>query len=134
MGKYAEKAAGYFHQGYNCAQSVLGAFSDVTGLDEKSAMKLASPFGGGMGGTRELCGAVSAMALVLAFTEGYDAPDEPQKKALYARIQALTGKFRQENGSLSCRELLSNLKPDGKTDRPCTRFVLSAAEILEAYL
>ena len=54
----------YFMQGYNCAQSVLLAFSDVTGLDEDFAAKMASSFGGGIGRLREVCGAVSSMMTV----------------------------------------------------------------------
>ena len=44
-GKLAKE---YFMKGYNCSQAVLLAFSDKTGLDEKTAAKLASSFGGGM--------------------------------------------------------------------------------------
>ena len=53
-----------FENGYNCAQAVLLAFSDLTGLEEKAALSLASSFGGGMGRLREVCGAVSGMFMV----------------------------------------------------------------------
>ena len=52
-----------FENGYNCAQAVLLAFSDLTGLEERTALSLASSFGGGMGRLREVCGAVSGMSL-----------------------------------------------------------------------
>ena len=54
-----------FREGYNCAQSVLLAFGDVTGLDENTAAMLSSSFGGGLGRMREVCGAVSGAAMVL---------------------------------------------------------------------
>ena len=78
-GKYAVEL---FLQGYNCAQAVAEAFCDVTGLDEKTAARMASSFGGGMGRMREICGAVSGMLLVYGLLHGYDVPgDDISKKA-----------------------------------------------------
>jgi len=45
----AELAVDLFEQGYNCAQSVVGAWLDQTEMDSDQAMRLASSFGGGMG-------------------------------------------------------------------------------------
>ncbi len=41
---HKETAISYFKQGYNCAQSVVMAFADVTGLDVKQSARLASSF------------------------------------------------------------------------------------------
>ena len=138
------KAAELFMQGYNCAQAVAVAFCDLTGLEEKQAAKMASAFGGGMGRLREVCCAVSGMLLVLGILEGYDDPtDDAAKKALYSRVQALAREFREENGSIICRELLDNPPADPNptprtadfyTQRPCARMVLTAARILDEYL
>ena len=138
------KAAELFMQGYNCAQAVAVAFCDLTGLEEKQAAKMASAFGGGMGRLREVCGAVSGMLLVLGILEGYDDPtDDTAKKELYSRVQALAREFREENGSIICRELLDNPPADPNptprtadfyTQRPCARMVLTAARILDEYL
>jgi len=43
----AVRALDYFHQGYNCSQSVFAAFADVCGLTEETALKLSSPRGSG---------------------------------------------------------------------------------------
>jgi C_GCAxxG_C_C family probable redox protein len=138
------KAAELFMQGYNCAQAVAVAFCDLTGLEEKQAAKMASAFGGGMGRLREVCGAVSGMLLVLGILDGYDDPtNDAAKKALYSRVQALAREFREENGSIICRELLDNPPADPNptprtadfyTQRPCARMVLTAARILDEYL
>ncbi len=101
----------YFLKGYNCSQAVLLSFSDLTGLDEKVAMKLASSFGGGMGRMREVCGTVSGMLMVLGILYGYDAtaPTASEDKAAhYTRVQEIAGRFRAETGSIICRELLAN--------------------------
>ena len=101
----------YFLKGYNCSQAVLLAFSDLTGLDEKVAVRLASSFGGGMGRMREVCGTVSGALMVLGILYGYDAASpnaNEEKTAHYARVQEFAGRFREEFGSIICREILAN--------------------------
>ena len=136
-------AAELFVNGYNCAQAVAVAFSDVTGFDEKTSAKLVSSFGGGMGRMREVCGAVSGMLFVAGALYGYDTPDSKEKKDHYARVQELAGKFREQCGSIVCRELLQNPpsdpKPTPRTEefykvRPCVRFVILASQILDEYI
>ena len=137
------KAAELFLDGYNCAQAVAVAFCDVTGLSESQAAKMASSFGGGIGGLREVCGAVSGMMMVLGSLYGYDQPDNEQKKALYARAQALAESFRAQAGSLICRDLLAHMpvfsNPTPETaalyaKRPCVFMVMTAAELLDGFI
>jgi len=100
----------YFMKGYNCSQAIVLAFSDLTGLDEKTAARLSSSFGGGMGRMREVCGTFSGMLMVLGILHGYDAAAETEtsnKKLHYARVQELAARFRGEFGSIICRELLA---------------------------
>ncbi|MBQ9127074.1 MAG: C_GCAxxG_C_C family protein, partial [Thermoguttaceae bacterium] len=97
----AVKARALFEQGYNCAQAVFLAFLDETGLDEKTAARISSSFGGGMGRLREVCGAVSGMFLVLGTLRGADDPkDSETKTAQYRDIQELARRFRESNGSI----------------------------------
>ena len=138
------KAAELFLNGYNCAQAVAVAFSDLTGLDEQLSARLASSFGGGMGRMREVCGAVSGMLMVAGVLYGYDTPgDDTVKKAHYTLVQNLAGEFREKNGSIICREILKNPPSDPApsprtaeyyASRPCARMVYTAANILEAYI
>jgi len=138
------KAAQLFLGGYNCAQSVAVAFCDVTGLEEDFAAKLASSFGGGMGRMREVCGAVSGMLMVAGLLYGYETPgDDVSKKEHYVRVQELAGKFREQVGSIVCREILKNPpsdpNPSPRTEeyyakRPCARMVMLAGQILDAYI
>ncbi|MBQ8768133.1 MAG: C_GCAxxG_C_C family protein [Oscillospiraceae bacterium] len=140
----AEQAAQLFLRGYNCAQAVAVAFSDLTGLSPELSAKMASSFGGGMGRLREVCGAVSGMLLVTSLLYGYDRPEDDQgKKELYKLVQSLAEQFRQKNGSIICRELLKNPpsdpNPSPRTEeyyrqRPCAAMVYTAAQILDAYI
>ena len=140
----SQRAAEAFLGGYNCAQAVAIAFSDLMGMEEASVARLASPFGGGMGRLREVCGAVSGMLLVLGSLYGYDTPgDDTVKMALYHEVQDLAGKFREQHGTIICRELLENPSsdpnptprtPEFYQTRPCARFVATAAALVEAFI
>ena len=144
MKDYAAYAAELFESGYNCAQAVTVAFCDVTGLEPKAAATMASSFGGGMGRMREVCGAVSGMLLVAGILYGYDTPGDDQVKAAhYHRVQELAAQFRQEAGSIICRDILKNPPSDPSPTprskefyqmRPCTRMVYLAAEIISNYM
>jgi C_GCAxxG_C_C family probable redox protein len=65
-----ERAVDYFMQGYGCCQSVVAAFADRYGLDEKLALKIAAWFGGGVGRMRMMCGAVSGLVMLIGLEEG----------------------------------------------------------------
>lgn len=146
MSKHSELAKELFKKGYNCSQSIVAAFSDETGLDEKTSLKVSSSFGGGMGRLREVCGAVSGMFMVAGLILGYSEPDDNKKKSEhYALVQKLAKVFSDQNGSIVCRDLLGlqkgsdSPKPEARTSeyykkRPCIDLVGDAAEILDEYL
>ena len=136
MGDRVEKAEMLFRSGLNCAQSVFAAFADELGLDEEFAKKVSCGLGGGVGRMREVCGAVSAAAMVIGMRLG------PDKTAAYPAVQEFCAKFKAETGSIVCRELLggtgatSGGAPEARTQayyrkRPCVELVKLAAEILE---
>ena len=148
MVNHAEIAKQLFFKGYNCAQAVFCAFSDVTGYDLDTSARMASSFGGGLGRLRETCGAVSAAALVLGIVKGYDDPaDYEAKKRHYALVREFADRFKEKNASISCRELLSlsGLHPESGgapelrseefyQKRPCPRLIYDAALILDEML
>ena len=94
---------------------------------------------------REVCGAVSGMAIVAGILYGYDDPSVLGASAKhYALVQELAGAFREKNGSIVCRELLGDrsairTSPEPRTEeyykkRPCVELVGMAADILEEYI
>jgi C_GCAxxG_C_C family probable redox protein len=148
--KFEESARGKqardnFNSGYNCSQSVLLAYEDYLkekGLDTKTVLRMASPLGGGISRLREVCGAVSALCLLIGLTDGYDTPDDEKKKALYSKVQKLVMDFQECRGSIICRELLGlEQKHDQPTpskrtkeyyaERPCADLCATAATIFE---
>lgn len=144
---HAERAEELFRGGYNCAQSVFAAFCDLTGMDEETALKISSPFGGGMGRMREVCGALSGAFMALGMLNGYSDADAGEKKAeLYSQVREIAERFKAEHGgTIICRELLSGAAKgtgDAPTPRngefyrtrPCVGYVRAAAEIFEDFL
>ncbi len=143
---HAEKARDYFLEGYNCSQAVFLAFSDLTGMDEKTALLISSSFGGGMGRLREVCGAVSGMFMTAGILYGYTDPKAGQEKMEhYKRIQDLATAFKERNGSIICRDILGKIAEDKSfipaertaeyyKTRPCVKMVEDASEVLDEYI
>ena len=99
MESRVEEVVRTFESGYTCAQAVFVTYADLFGLDRETALRLSSPMGGGIGRMREVCGAVSSMALLAGLKEGNTDPDNEEGKE---RIYLLTRKL--EIGRASCRE------------------------------
>jgi len=101
------KATERFLSGYNCAQSVLWAFSDQVGLAPETALKIATGLGAGMGRRQEVCGAVTGGILVLGLTYGRgEGQDRAATEQTYTNTQQLMSRFESEHGTCNCRELL----------------------------
>lgn len=138
----AEQAVAYFKSGYNCAQAVYMTFSDLFGMDRQMAARIAAPLGAGMGRLREVCGTVSGMFLIAGLAIPAEDPENTENKVLnYTMVQRLAERFRQENGSIICRELLGlsvrqeTPTPEPRTEnyykkRPCAELVRCAARII----
>lgn len=139
-----ELAYHYHQTGHNCAQSVLLAFSDLTGLDAKTAAAITGGLGGGVGGSRqELCGAANGAALVLGllypFTEGTDSE---ARRRVYGLTKEFHTRFQSRFGGLTrCGDLLrSRIQPTEEltpaavrvgASKHCDILVVTAVEILE---
>lgn len=138
-----EEAVQLFLSGYNCCQSVFCAYSDEFGLDRETALKLSCSLGGGMGRMREVCGAVSGMALVAGLVCGNTDPKNQQAKTKnYEMVRKMADAFKQEHKSIICREILGlraaekSAAPSERTkeyykNRPCALMVETAARIVE---
>lgn len=136
----SDKAKQLFMSGYNCSQAVAAAFAEEMNMDEALVKRLTTGFGGGIGRMREVCGTISGMAFVISAL--YDG----EKGDIYAIVQENAGRFKEENGSVVCRELLGleakgadSPVPEKRTQqyykkRPCAELVAMSAEILEDYI
>ena len=136
--EHCEIAMDLFDQGFNCAQAGTAAFCEEYGLDTDTALRLSSSFGGGVGRLREVCGAVSGMALILGLSNPQaNANDSAVKLAYYEQTAALCRRFEAENGSMICRELLAanEIGPEQfRNPKLCRTLVGRAAALLEMVL
>ena len=143
---HRERAESLFLSGYNCAQAVLCAYCDVTGLDFETAKRLSASFGGGMGKLREACGAVTGGFAVIGLLYGdYDVNDNNAKSEHYARVREVAERFKQEFSTINCESLLKGIAnakgvdpaertPEYYKTRPCIRFVGKMCDILDEYI
>ena len=144
-----DRAVENFMQGYGCCQSVVAAFADLYGLDETMAKRIAAGFGGGVGRLRMMCGAVSGIVMLVGLDCGQtEGSDREGKSACYKVVQELLAKYKEENGSLICAEILglegyekaknsyiaSARTAEYYKTRPCAAKVESAAKIFANYL
>ena len=103
-----------FRQGLNCSECVLGSFmANFETPFPKDVIALATGFGGGMGHTKNTCGAVTGAVMALSTIVGRKNPAE--KETMAERIQELNGiydivgrmveEIKDEYGTLICSEL-----------------------------
>jgi len=139
-----ERADQLFKQKYHCSQAVFAAFAPQFGLTEEQALKIGGSFGGGMC-KGEVCGAVTGALMVIGLKHGQCRPEDLESKRKTNELTNLfMEKFKQENGSYICRELL---KYDLSIEKErakilelnlfttfCPKMVMSATKILEEIL
>lgn len=130
-----------FESGYNCAQSVFLAYSDIFDIDKERAKMMSVSFGGGVGRMREVCGTVSAMAMLAGFKYPVHDPQDQEARTMnYGMVQKMAEMFKGKHKSIICRKLLppdeasTNPAPSLRTaqyygSRPCGKYVAEAARI-----
>ncbi len=145
MTRVPARAEEVFAQGYNCSQAVLLACGEGRGLAPDVALRVAGPFGGGIGRLGETCGAVSGaiMALGLAYSK-VKPDDNDSRERGYKLAREFIDRFTQMHGSVVCRDLLgcdlstpaglARAKELRVHEAVCPRFVRAAAEIVEELL
>ncbi len=142
MSSDAKQAKTTFIGGLNCSQAIINQYAPHYNLDPTIACRLATGFGGGMGRMGGTCGALTGAYLVLGLEYGSASSAEKIKKdQTYEKIQELSKKFEQKNGSCQCRDLLAcdisttegflYAKEQGLSQSRCPNFVNDAVEILE---
>jgi C_GCAxxG_C_C family probable redox protein len=103
-----ENASRFFDSGYNCAQSVLMAFSEALKLETNIVLKITSGFGGGMARMQDTCGAVAGGIMAIGIAVSNDKEDiATNKERVYYIISLFLNKFKEKYRTVKCRELLN---------------------------
>lgn len=141
----AEDAISLFKKGFRCSQAILSTYGIQFGLDQELALKLASPFGAGMGSLGNTCGAVTGAFMVLGLKYGNSKVGEIKKKEkAYEITKEFVERFKSRNGTIMCKDLLncdiSTFEGRNKAVKEkifieiCPKLVRDSAKILEELL
>ena len=137
-----EKALKLYQSGYNCAQSIVGAFEDLLEKRTNTMIDMATGFGGGMGRLQQTCGAVSGAFMVMSSL--YNQSEKSSKEQLNHDIQYFARTFNHIHGDLNCKNLIEyNLndpeehelaKRNRIFEKKCTQFIETSVELVEDIL
>jgi C_GCAxxG_C_C family probable redox protein len=141
----SDEAVGLFRGNFNCAQSVFSTFAPEFGLDRETALKIATPFGGGLSHMREVCGAVAGALMVIGLKCGMSQEDNLQaKERSYALCQDFATRFTARHESINCHKLIvydlgnpdeyEAAKEENVYENVCTNLVRDAFDILQDIL
>jgi len=140
-----DKAVQTFLDGYNCAQSVVSAFSEDMGLQKEHALKLAAGLGAGLNYQGKTCGAVLGAYIILGLRYGTDISNNQEGKLKLRKIlDQFSKEFKAEYSSLECREILGldvskeeeleQLRKKNAFEEICPVVVETASKVLEKIL
>jgi len=141
----AQKAARYFEDHYNCAESVILAGQELLGANRRIPFSVGTTLGAGIARQGMMCGAITGALILVGLAHGRSSP---QEKDMYERAMVTAGeileRFRREHGSLACRELVGldlndpserqRFNDDPERRERCKSFVKTAARLLEQTL
>ena len=146
MAGAADRAEALFLSGHTCSQAVTLSLCEELGMPSALACRASLGLGGGVGRLREVCGAVSAMAVLAGLRHGADTADADAKKRTYHAVQEMAAEFKAEKGTVLCRDILGLAPGDAGGDpeprtpayyerrRKCLACVRLAAGIAERHL
>jgi C_GCAxxG_C_C family probable redox protein len=104
---HLEEAVELFKSGFNCSQALLASFSEDFGLARETALKIACPFGGGLGGYGRTCGALTGAMIVVGLKYGTtNATDTEAKKLSRDKTRELIDAFERVHGTSICNDLV----------------------------
>lgn len=125
-----DQAFEYFSQKkFNCAESILLSFLKE---EDQQLVRLATPFGGGVGGSKDLCGILTGGVLAIGYLLGrLDGEDQDSKFNAYDKAHDYYLWF-EENHCTTCQKILPGNFRDHK--EVCFRVLKGAVKYLEVIL
>ena len=142
---YKDIALSYHRQGFACSQAVLAAYAPEFGIERELALKISTPFAGGMARLGETCGVVTGALMVIGLRYGKCKPgDDRAKEETYYYTEEFIDRFNTRNRTILCRELidcklntpkgLKYFREEKINEKICQKFVIDATAILDEIL
>lgn len=127
-------AGQHFREGYNCAEAILRSFNTALDLGlGDDALRLAAGFGGGIGHSGCVCGALAASIMVLGALQGRRSNEESRDEA-YRVSAGFHDRFSGNFGGTCCRALNPHPFETKEHLRGCLKITGRTAELLMEYI
>ncbi len=130
----SEIAGNYHNKGFNCAESIFLAFREVAAPElSEDMVRLATPFGGGLGRSGCVCGAISGAVIILGAAKGRISPDIPRKES-YDLSSDYHNRFKEKFGATCCRVLVKEKFGSKEQGEKCYKIITESADLLMNFL
>lgn len=127
-------ALDYHKDGFNCAESIFLAFRQRVAPElSAEAVRMATPFGSGLGGAGCLCGALAGSVMILGLLKGRTTPDVPRKES-YGLSSEFHNRFRDNFGATCCRDLKRKASGTDKKGATCEEIIARTDELLSDFM
>lgn len=139
MNKAKEIAGNYYRGAYecgkcNCAEAIVKTFNETLELGlSDDALKMASGFGGGLGHSGCMCGALSGAVMVLNCLAGRAHGERPLSD-IYPLTAAFHDVFKEHFGATCCRVLNGNPFGSKEQGKNCLKLIGETAELLDGFI
>ena len=128
-----EEALSLFKEGFSCSQAVFAAYAKDLGMDYEMALKVSQAFGGGMGGMRGECGAVTGAYMVISLMHGRTKVEDGQARLkTFNLVKEFARRFKEIHQTTVCRNLLEG--KSGTHYDMCSDYVKDACLLLDELL
>jgi len=130
----ADTAGDYHNQGFNCAESIFLTFRGlVTPNLSEDIVRLATPFGGGLGRSGCICGALSGAVMIIGAATGRITSMTPRKQS-YELTMEYHNRFRYQFGATCCRVLVKDEFGSKEQGEKCFKIITESADLLINFL
>ena len=128
-----EEALSLFKEGFSCSQAVFAAYAKDLGMDYEMALKVSQAFGGGMGGMRGECGAVTGAYMVISLMHGRTKAEDGQARLkTFNLVKEFASRFKEIHQTTVCRNLMEG--KSGTHYDMCSDYVKDACLLLDELL
>lgn len=103
-----KRAVELFNQRLHCSQVLAMVGMEKLGITEPSVIKALGAFGGGIGGSGNICGALVGAVSVIGSLYSRGKLEEKENPRMWAATKALLKKFEEltaEHGGIQCSQI-----------------------------
>lgn len=132
--KVSDSAGGYNKSGYNCAESIFLALREFAAPElTEDMVRLATPFGGGLGRSGCICGALSGAMIIIGAAKGRVSAEIPKNQS-YELASEYHDRFRAKFGATCCRVLVKHESGTSGHGNRCYQIITESAALLMDFM